>query len=533
MNNMSWFISALYFVSFVIYVVPIVNIIRNAHTIREFLPFYGDSLMTLMARMSLISIVVIDGKLATNGIVTWGRVLWFEIMLCIIYSGWYFITFIAALIDSYIDYDYLKPSSSLTDYLACFYASALVIMVSITVLYKSYENADIHTMLFSAFNRKTEMSGFIIGCLGWGIILFSVVWHLFFIIVGIIVIVDAVRCRIALTEILKNNGNVQLMEIVSQHEKKIRLFNDAFEIVVFEVMRILPLINESAYLESLAKKEFTYSFIEQYLKERKFYTSSELFSIWNTNERYFGLENRIRIKQAELDRLNGKITLETENRLKDSEKNAIAIVRDIYHLTKAPLLTISQESKNIEIFKDDVEHQEESRKAIENQIFLVEIILDGFRQIAMELPDPGYMDDVELLLKTAAQSASKTGNKTVPLIIKDPLPKIICYQGNRYAAIILKPLIDNAVEASPNGKPVIVRCYDKEDECIVTVENECINVPGQQELETVGFTTKEAGGIGLESVRRLTEKGNFKFSIIANEETNTVIAEVKFLKSKH
>lgn len=68
-------------------------------------------------------------------------------------------------------------------------------------------------------------------------------------------------------------------------------------------------------------------------------------------------------------------------------------------------------------------------------------------------------------------------------------------------------------------------------EFIVTVENKCTVIPNQNDLYTQGFTTKENGGRGLSSVRMLAKKTNYYFKISVDDETDTVIAEIRFPKS--
>ena len=113
--------------------------------------------------------------------------------------------------------------------------------------------------------------------------------------------------------------------------------------------------------------------------------------------------------------------------------------------------------------------------------------------------------------------------------IKDFVDPNIAY-GNNIVTIILLPLIHNALEASPVDGTITVKCIEKNKIYNISVENYCENSVAIDNLNEDGFTTKEKGGEGLRSVRRISSALGFEFSIKSYENGHKIVAVLKIPK---
>lgn len=205
-------------------------------------------------------------------------------------------------------------------------------------------------------------------------------------------------------------------------------------------------------------------------------------------EEYQKLEKELSRKREELSFLQHKINTITEfldnvdtitsddisqlyNISNEREIRSEEIVQDIYHLTKTPLRTVLGALNSLNITKNECDNSsEEIIEIIRKQVSLIEIILDGYRQILVDDPELKTLCNIPQFLKSSAESTAKLGNKNIVCLI-DSFPEKICDQGNSYAILLLKPLIDNAIEASPDGNNIYVRVTENQNEFIVNVNH--------------------------------------------------------------
>ena len=73
---------------------------------------------------------------------------------------------------------------------------------------------------------------------------------------------------------------------------------------------------------------------------------------------------------------------------------------------------------------------------------------------------------------------------------------------------------------------------EKGEEYIIRIENKCESKVVADNLSRDGFTTKEKGGEGLRSVRRISSSLNFDFSINSYESGRKVVATLKIPTNK-
>ena len=219
-----------------------------------------------------------------------------------------------------------------------------------------------------------------------------------------------------------------------------------------------------------------------------------------------------------------------------------AMIREMFHLTKTPLMSIRFAVENfIELSQTPLsDSQIQFLNSIKDDAKLVSIIIGEYRRLATEIPIDAATytgDNIECLLNAVLASACRLNKKNLCGNIST-FPNEISNHGNHFAVVLLKPLIDNAVEAAPDGTEIKIDCDENDDSIIVTIENYCgDSLPLDEDLHTDGFTTKTlntngkpGGGEGLSGIRRIASKHRIGFKIHSDQKTNKVIATLQFPK---
>ena len=217
-----------------------------------------------------------------------------------------------------------------------------------------------------------------------------------------------------------------------------------------------------------------------------------------------------------------------ENNAKETSDYAQSIVREINHCVKTPLMTVRSAVKNILNSESVTELQKEKLETIISNISMIESIINGYRQLVV-FSDDNIHDSITTHISTVAKAINQQYNKSVKLNIKDFVDPDIAY-GNNIVTIILLPLIHNALEASPVDGTITVKCIEKNKIYNISVENYCENSVAIDNLNQDGFTTKEKGGEGLRSVRRISSALGFEFSIKSYENGHKIVAVLKIPK---
>ena len=217
-----------------------------------------------------------------------------------------------------------------------------------------------------------------------------------------------------------------------------------------------------------------------------------------------------------------------ENNAKETSDYAQSIVREINHCVKTPLMTVRSAVKNILYSESVTELQKEKLETIISNISMIESIINGYRQLVV-FSDDNIHDSITTHISTVAKAINQQYNKSVKLNIKDFVDPNIAY-GNNIVTIILLPLIHNALEASPVDGTITVKCIEKNKIYNISVENYCENSVAIDNLNEDGFTTKEKGGEGLRSVRRISSALGFEFSIKSYENGHKIVSVLKIPK---
>lgn len=208
-----------------------------------------------------------------------------------------------------------------------------------------------------------------------------------------------------------------------------------------------------------------------------------------------------------------------------------SIVREINHCIKGPLLAIKYAAKNLLMNTDNLtDIQKEKLETIEGNEVIIEAIIGGYRKLVF-LAEDNIPSKIDNNLTTFVKGLNQQSGKNIAINIKEFVDPNITY-GNSIITIMLLPLVHNAYEASPKNETIHISCSEKSTQYIIRIENVCENKVSGKDLVTDGFTTKEKGGEGLRSVRRISESLGFEFSIKTYDNGQKVVALLKIPNSK-
>lgn len=351
----------------------------------------------------------------------------------------------------------------------------------------------------------------------------------------------------ALSEIVFN-----LYHMAKSHQVNPRKLNkyllDETDLPISSVHRV-----EDRFLElySLSKTEnigileFANLLFPEFYSSSNRTVSSEGYESRLFEEYYIMLKKNINIRNAEYDKINKKLDklltvdfskqiekTKDEPKLKvESSEYAQSVVREINHCVKTPMLAVKYAIKNLLINEDELtDKQKEKLETINCNLSTIESIINGYRRLVVFSGD-NFPDKIVPHILTAINALNQQHNKNIKINIKNFVEPNITH-GSNIITIMLLPLVNNAYEASPENETVIVECLEKGEEYIIRIENKCESKIVADNLSRDGFTTKEKGGEGLRSVRRISSSLNFDFSINSYESGRKVVATLKIPTNK-
>lgn len=215
----------------------------------------------------------------------------------------------------------------------------------------------------------------------------------------------------------------------------------------------------------------------------------------------------------------------------DTTQYAQSIVREINHCIKTPLLAIKYAIQNLSNYADNLsDTQMDKIKTASGNIAIIQSIMNGYRKLVVFADDSNPEKITEHIL-TAVNALNQQYGKNIKLDITSFVEPKNAY-GTNIVTIMLLPLVHNAYEASPSNETIKVSCQDKSSQFLLRVENLCDHKVNGENLIKDGFTTKEKGGEGLRSVRRISESLHFAFSINTYESGRKVVATLKIPKNQ-
>ena len=188
-----------------------------------------------------------------------------------------------------------------------------------------------------------------------------------------------------------------------------------------------------------------------------------------------------------------------------------AITGDIY-LAKTELATIpeGEEKKNIQ----------ESLTEIEKNVDYINKIVADLQDFARPLKPNAEETDVKAIIDDLL---SKNGlPENVKVIVKLETGKVVA--DSTFINRIMYNLINNAVQAMPNGGKLTIRTFKEANDTVISVKDTGVGISEavKGKLFTPMFTTKSKGqGFGLAVIKRMTEALGGKVSFESQEGKGT------------
>ena len=174
-----------------------------------------------------------------------------------------------------------------------------------------------------------------------------------------------------------------------------------------------------------------------------------------------------------------------------------AIISDIY-LTKAELASIpdSDEKKNVL----------ESLTEIEKNIDYINKIVADLQDFARPLNPNPEETDLRLIIEDLLAKNVLPNNVKVSVNVENSARKVLA--DSTYLNRIMYNLVNNAVQAMPQGGKLTIQTCKEANDVIITVQDTGVGIPNaiKSKLFTPMFTTKAKGqGFGLAVIKRMTE----------------------------
>jgi len=199
-----------------------------------------------------------------------------------------------------------------------------------------------------------------------------------------------------------------------------------------------------------------------------------------------------------------------------------AIIGDIF-LAKADLSSLSENEQKISV--------QESLSEIEKNVEYINKIVADLQDFAKPLNPTAMEIDLKRIIDEVANNRRIPENIQASIKVENGAEKIVV--DSAYVQRILSNLVNNAVQAMPNGGKLTVHAYREGKDNVITVADTGVGIPeeAKSKLFTPLFTTKSKGqgfglqGFGLAVVKRMTEAlgGTVTFESQAEKGTKFIV----------
>ena len=181
----------------------------------------------------------------------------------------------------------------------------------------------------------------------------------------------------------------------------------------------------------------------------------------------------------------------------------VQLIRELSHSLNTPLSQIEVSASIALSTIDNRKELENSIQSISDSVQVCKAFLGAFRELVVSGSAAVWNPkSIAEAIKSATQLYASSQNKEISLTVD--LPTVIEGYSNNYISALVLPILENAIESSKQGTPVVVRFSQKGGMNFLHVTNEPENQPGGVEIYEQGFTTKEGHeGTGLTSVKHL------------------------------
>ena len=220
---------------------------------------------------------------------------------------------------------------------------------------------------------------------------------------------------------------------------------------------------------------------------------------------------------------------EAAKKLKDSERLAAigATAGMVGHDIRNPLQAITGDvylAKTELASTLDCEEKKnalESLDEIEKNVIYINKIVADLQDFARPLLPNAEETDLKKIIDELLQKNGLPEN--VEVSVKVEAEKVVA--DSTFISRIMYNLVNNAVQAMPNGGKLTIRTYKKENDTVISVKDTGVGIPEnvRNKLFTPMFTTKSKGqGFGLAVIKRMTEALGGTVSFESQEGNGTI-----------
>jgi len=174
-----------------------------------------------------------------------------------------------------------------------------------------------------------------------------------------------------------------------------------------------------------------------------------------------------------------------------------AIASDLY-LVKSDLSVVPEGEVK--------EGMKESLEGIEKNVDYINKIVADLQDFARPLSPHAEETNLKLLIEELLAKNGLPENVKVTVKVETAAEKVMA--DSTFIKRIMANLVNNAVQAMPNGGKIVIKAYKETNEVVIVVMDTGGGVPEvlKKKLFTPMFTTKAKGqGFGLPVIKRMTE----------------------------
>ena len=174
-----------------------------------------------------------------------------------------------------------------------------------------------------------------------------------------------------------------------------------------------------------------------------------------------------------------------------------AITSDVY-LAKMELASTSE--------SEEKKNALESLKEIDKNVEYINKIVQDLQDFARPLSPRAEETDIKLIIDELIAKNSLPENVKISVTVETEARKVIA--DSTFINRIMYNLVNNAVQAMPNGGKLTIHAYKEATDSVITVKDTGVGIPDniRSKLFTPMFTTKSKGqGFGLAVIKRMTE----------------------------
>ena len=205
------------------------------------------------------------------------------------------------------------------------------------------------------------------------------------------------------------------------------------------------------------------------------------------------------------------------------------LARDINHALKTPLSRLDTTSALLE---SSILDKDEAAQRIKNATQLCYYYLDSFRSFSLDLSPHSDSDNLDFRdsIKNAASLYISDSKKDLGIQVR--VPEALTVIADYYAIATLMPLIENAVEASPDLSDIEIEAEQIDNELRVSIRNTYVDPP-PADFETRGITNKPNStneGLGIAIARSLLQPlstGELEFEVDTVNRVFTALVRMK------